>query len=221
MLAKEIIVEHFDKVIDLNNHIVHNGQLLYIKKVEHNLFTHKGYAYITINHSQRSNEVEALVNYNNTKNIKTRLSKKELETNSKLLASSILLSSIDLPTTEILPYYSSANYIEQIFDFSNDKAMLEQINLHSIDGLKGHILINFLTLIASMTINSKFNNTHFSAKTALFDLSLLIAKLINNKLHIYEPNETIKSYLKILNLPLPKIIDIKTNSCLDSNYYNL
>ncbi|MDR2368004.1 MAG: transposase [Deltaproteobacteria bacterium] len=221
LVAKEIIAEHSSKVVDLNNHVVHNGRLLYIKKVEYKLFGYKGYAYIAVDHRKMSNEVEALVNQNNSKSLKTRLSKEELEIESKLLGSFILLSSIDLDTTEIIPYYSSRNYIEQIFDFSKNNAMLGPIRVHTVDGLMGHVLINFLTVISYMTINTKFNNTKFSAKNALFDLGLLIAKLINNKLHIYEPNKTMKSYLKILNLPMPKIIDIKTNSCVDSNYFKI
>jgi hypothetical protein len=221
IIAKELIGAHFHEIINMNNHVVHNGRLLFVKKFDINLHGHKGYAYIAVDQQKRHDETVALVNNNSTKSKKTRLTNEQLEIESKLLGTFILISSIDLEISEILPYYSSRNYIEQIFDVSKNNAMLLPIRVHSVHGVMGHILINFLTVISYMKMNSYFNLVKHSADNALFGLSLLIGRLRFPELHIYEPNKIMKNYLKILNVPIPRIIDVNTNTCLDNNYFDI
>ncbi|MDR0549551.1 MAG: transposase [Deltaproteobacteria bacterium] len=221
LIAKEIIGKYFDQIINMDNHIIHNGRLLYIKKFSINLHGHNGYAYIAIDHHKRSQEIATLVNNNNSKSIKNRLTNSELEQESKLLGTFILLSSLDLDINEILPYYSSRNYIEQVFDVSKNNAMLLPLRVHSIEAVMGHILINFITVISYMKLNSMFDGTKYSAKNALFELGLLMGKVINSKIFIYEPNKSIKNYLKILNIPIPKIIDLNSNLCVNNDYFTL
>ncbi|MDR0675849.1 MAG: transposase [Elusimicrobiota bacterium] len=221
LIAKELIGKHFEEIINMNNHVVHNGRLLFVKKIKINLHGHIGYAYIAVDHNKRNDQIAALVNNNIDKSVKKRLSNEELEIESKLLGTFILLSSLDLEISEILPYYSSRSYIEQVFDISKNNAMLTPLRVHTIEGLMGHILINFLTVISYMKINSYLDNTKFSAKNVLFNLGLLIGKLISPKLYIYEPNASTKKYLKPLSISIPKIIDLKTNTCFNNDYFKL
>lgn len=211
LIAKDIIGKHFDEIINMNNHIVHNGKLLYVKKIEINLFGHIGYAYIAVDHNKRNDEIAALINNNNNRSKKYKLSNEELQQESKLLGTFILLSSLNMEIFEILPYYSSRNYIEQVFDVSKNNAMLLPLRVHTIDGLMGHILINFLTVISYMKINSLLAGTKYSAKNAMFELGFLIGKIINSKISIYEPNKSIKEYLKFFHISIPRFINLYDN----------
>jgi hypothetical protein len=221
IIAKELIGANFHEIINMNNHIIHNGRLLFVKKFDINICGHKGYAYIAVDQQKRTDEIEALVYNNTTVSKKTRLSNNKLEIESKLLGTFILISSINLEISEIIPYYSTSNYIEQVFDVSKNNDMLLPIHVHSIHGVMGHILINFLTIISNMKINSYFNSVKYSANNALFGLSLLIGRLRFSELHNCEPNKIMKDYLKILNVPIPRIIDVNTNTCLDNNYFDI
>jgi hypothetical protein len=221
IIAKDLIDTHFHEIINMNNHVVHNGRLLYVKKFEITLHGHKCYAYIAVDHRKRCDEIAALVNNNNSKSKNTRLTNDKLELESKLLGTFVLISSTNLEINEILPYYLNRNYIEQVFDISKNNAMLLPLRVHSVHGVMGHILINFLTVISYMKINSYFASEKYSADNALFGLSFLIGRLRFSELHIYEPNKIMKNYLKILNVQIPRIIDVNTNSCLDNSYFDI
>jgi transposase len=221
LISKELIGKHFDEVINMNNHIIHNGRLLYVKKFDIDLHGHKTYAYIAVDFNKRNDELLTLIHNNNNKSNKNRLSNDELEIESRLLGTFVLISSLNLETHEILPFYSSRNYIEQILDISKNNGMLLPLRVHSVEGVMGHILINFLTVISYMKINTYFENTKYSAKNALFELGLLIGKILDSKLYVYEPNKSMKNYLKLLNISLPKIIDLKSNQCYNNEYFNL
>jgi hypothetical protein len=219
LIAKDLIGKHFSEIIHMSNHIIHNGRLLFVKKFEVPLFGHKAYAYIAVDSNKRQEQLITLVNNNSDKNVKNRLTNQELEIESKLLGTFILLSSIDLDVSEILPYYSSRNYIEQIFDVTKNNALLNPIRVHTVDGLMGHVLINFLTVITYMKLNSHFDNTKYCAKNVLYELSFLMGKLLNQKLFIYEPNKSIKKFFKLLNISIPKIIDLSANTCINNDYF--
>jgi transposase len=221
LIAKELIGKHFNEIINMNNHIIHNGRLLYVKKFEISLFGHKAYAYVAVDFNRRNDELISLVHNNNNKSIKNRLSNEELEIESQLLGTFVLVSSINLEVHEILPFYSSRNYIEQIFDISKNNAILLPLRVHTVEGVMGHILINFLTVISYMKINTYFDNTKYSAKNALFELGMLIGKLLDSKIYVYEPNKSMKNYFKLLNISLPKIININNNKSFNNDYYKL
>jgi hypothetical protein len=206
IIAKELFSKHFDSIKHMKNSIIHNNRLLYVKKFEFNLQGRVAYAYIAIDDKRRNEEIYSLVN-NEKKNKKMTGDEMELET--KFMGSFILISSIDLPIDEILPYYSSRNYIEQIFDISKNNAMLLPLRVHSIEGIKGHILINFLTVISYLSINKCFYKTKYCAKNAFYELSFLIGKILNDKIHIYEPNKKIKEVIKLFNIDIPDILPFK------------
>jgi hypothetical protein len=131
------------------------------------------------------------------------------------------VSSIDLDISGIVPYFTNEDRIEQIFGLSKTNDMLKPIENPTIDHLRGHALINFLATCTHMGIDSHFDETELLAKNAFFSLCLLTATLKSTKLCVSEPNESMNEYLKILNIPIPKPMYLKNNSCVDGNYYNL
>jgi hypothetical protein len=221
LIGRQLIRTYLSEIIDINNNIVYNDSLLYIKKFQAQLYDYKGYTYIAVYHKIRNEIIEILTNNNNDKTLKNCLSNHKQDIDDKLLGTFILLSSLDLKISEILPYYSSENYIEQTFDGSKNIELLTPRCVHSLEGLIGHILLNFLTIITYMSINKWLNNTNFSLKNSFFMLGHLPAKFIYPYLYNYEPQEQIKPFLKFLNIPIPKIIDLKTTSCFDNVYFKL
>jgi hypothetical protein len=157
IIAKELIGAHFHEIINMNNHVVHNGRLLYVKKFEISLHGHKGYAYVTVDHRKRCDEIASLVNNNNSKSKNTRLTNDKLELESKLLGTFVLISSTNLEISEILPYYSNRNYIEQVFDVSKNNAMLLPLRVHSVHGV--------MVRVHRVYINDKIEGTSLNKHT--------------------------------------------------------
>jgi hypothetical protein len=219
-IAKELISKHIDSIIDMENRIMHNNRLLFVKKIPFIHFGRQAYAFIAVDHRKRCDEIFTLVNNND--NRKTKNSKKsteELEKQSKTMGCFVLLSSLDLEIEEVLPYYSSRNYIEQIFDISKNNGVLLPLRVHSVDALMGHFLLNFLTVISYMKINSLLEKTRFSAKNMLYELGFLMGKYINDKIYVYEPNRSMKELLKLCQVQIPRIIDVKDKNCDKNIYY--
>jgi transposase len=204
LIAKELISENLEKIFHMKNKIIHNNRLLFVEKFKRELFGNIVYAYVAIDFKKRNEEI---FNLANSTNKCKKLSTDELELEKKTAGTFILLSSLDLDIIEILPYYSSRNYIEQIFDVSKNNAQLLPLRVHSTEALMGHILINFLTVIGYLEVNKYFNLAKYCAKKALFDLSFLFGRVINNEINIYEPNKTMKEIAKILGIIIPKFLD--------------
>jgi transposase len=208
IIAKDLISNNLDDILNMKNRIIHNGRLLFVKMIEFSLFGHTTYAYIAIDYKRKYEETVNMVN--NEQKCK-KLSDNDLQLDADTDGTFILISSLKLEISEILPYYSSRNYIEQVFDVSKNNALLLHLRVHTTDAIKGHILINFLTVISYMSLNKLFDNTKYSAKNAFYELSFLIGKHLNNQLHIYEPNKSMKKILDICNLSVPKFIDLSNN----------
>jgi transposase len=207
VIAKDLISKHFDEVNHAKNLVRHNNRFLFVKKIPFKLFDYKAFAYISIDYTRQFNECETL--FKNTYGTKN-FNPDQIELERKTLATFILLSSIDLDIFEVIPYYSSRNYIEQIFDVEKIDTLLLPLRVHSIEALMGYILINFLTEISYFAINQEFINTTYGAKNALYELSCLYSKVLNNQIHTYEPNEKMKELLKILKIDIPKVLYLPT-----------
>jgi transposase len=203
--AKNLIRKYFDDVLHMKYRMIYNSSLLFIKKVKFILFGYTAYAYIAIDFQRRNDEIKTLAS-NEGKNKK--LTDEEIQEETKTLGTFILISSLDLTIDEILPYYSSRNYVEQVFDVSKTNAMLLPLRCHSKETLMGHILINFLTVISYLAIEKQISNNKYTATKVLFEFSLLFGKIINNNIYIYEPTKTIKLLAKSINVNIPSILDI-------------
>jgi hypothetical protein len=94
--------------------------------------------------------------------------------------------------------------------------MLEPIRVHSVEGLIGHILVNFLAVISYMKLNSYFNNK-YCAMNALLDLGYLIGKRVSNQIFVSKPSKSMKKYLDIFNVDIPRIIDISSKNSSNNN----
>ncbi|MDR0548994.1 MAG: hypothetical protein LBI10_06245 [Deltaproteobacteria bacterium] len=95
------------------------------------------------------------------------MSDEEYQMKTKIAGMFVLISSIDMDTTEVLPYYYySRQTIEQIFDTSKNYARLLLLGSHSRETFNGHLLLSFMTTIMYLKFQKLFHKQPF--KTIYF-----------------------------------------------------
>jgi transposase len=59
----------------------------------------------------------------------------------------VIISSENLPTSEILPLYYTRQQVEQVFDVSKNNADILPIRVQNEDTFRGHLILAFLATV--------------------------------------------------------------------------
>jgi hypothetical protein len=142
---------------------------------------------------------------------------KEIEAISEKLRSRgifVLLSSQQMPTKNILPYYYDRQDIEQIFDFAKNDLDLLPLRVHSESTMRGHLMIVFMATIAHVHMRKMLE------KTKNFNLSRAVAfDMLNSHVTVVYPNKNfhmpaipqpnIRKIYEAFNIGIPIKVDIQ------------
>jgi transposase len=125
----------------------------------------------------------------------------------------VLLSSIELPTDKILPFYYERQDIEQIFDFAKNDLDSLPLRTRSQATLRGHFMIVFMATIAHVFIRRMLEKKNFNlGRSAAFEIfSRHVTIVYNNKnFHLPAiPSPTARKIYEVLNIEIPKKMLIK------------
>ncbi|MDR2437629.1 MAG: transposase [Endomicrobium sp.] len=203
---KKLISEHKSSIKSRNNYINFNNRHLYIKKVPIQLFNGliSAFAYLCLDiDKEHQDQIKFLTNHIEN------ASNEELEIASNKFGIFIILSTIDFPSNEILPYYYTRQDIEQIFDYLKNEIDVLPIRVHSEASFSGHLLLSFMALTAYKSLHKSLKLNNINIKNAFDALSRYHCRVYKNRIIPDVANKSVNDICKALKIKLPKTIDIK------------
>jgi hypothetical protein len=217
-IYKSLINEHSHSLIhDARKIVKYNDRHLFCSKYPVSIDGFNYFAYLCIDLDKYKNEFDSYLNKiffadHIGKEIESTIDSQILDqTNSKLdeFGRFILISNIEISSCEIIKLYYERQKIEQIFDISKNNASLLPLRGHSIEVIKGHLLISFIVTIISLLLNKRFEGTKYSSQGAFFNMKHLLINIFSSNSVVEEPTKTQNDYIRLLNLQTEYIIDLR------------
>jgi transposase len=137
------------------------------------------------------------------------MSDEEFGMKAKIAGMFIMISSLEMPISEVLPYYYSRQTIEQIFDTSKNYARLLPLGNHDLTTFKGHLLLSFITTIVYLRLQKIFHKKNYNPIDFITELRGVTCGVYNDHLQVYEPTAEQKDILKILKMEIPPVLPLK------------
>lgn len=175
ILYTELVSEHCNG-LEARAYAVNYGKRgLFVKKVPVTFYGHSAFAYVVLDPERKGRETKRLlVNLaDEAKAIGQRFDD-ELRDRGVM----VLVSSFDLPTSEVVPAYYIRQTAEKMFGFSKDDLRLLPLRVHSESTLRGFLLIQFLALIAFVKLKNGLGKKH--------SVEELVLAMRNLKCKVYE-----------------------------------
>jgi transposase len=220
---KKLINEHGNDLLSEANAIIYGERALFCKKIKIKLFDSDIYAYVMHDINRAADDIIKLIknSENNNNDDKANNNENEIFKDKLNFAGKfILLSSNDYPEKEILPLYYTRQGIEDVFSISKTYASLLPLRSHSIETIKGTLLINFISTIVYSTISHGLSETSLSAKTAIIKMHHLKINVFESAQILEELTKDQKIIINDLQLETPydaeKGLKLKKESLLSS-----
>jgi hypothetical protein len=196
---KQLLKEYGNDLVSMPNAITYGERALFCKKIPFEFHGLNLYAFL-MHDIYRAAE--------DTSNIVKKL---DLETdtkdkiNVKFLAAGkfIILTSNDYKTDEVLPLYYTRQAIEETFDVSKTYASILPLRSHTVDSIRGVLLISFLATILYSSISYCLSNSKISAKSAIKKMHHLKIKFFETAQILDELTKEQKEIFTHLNLECP------------------
>jgi transposase len=198
-LYKQLLDSHLDDLLQAKYLLRYRGRLLYVKKVNVDLFGHDGYAYLAIDLSRRNEEVMKYVSTALEENTEPA----EIDSQMRKKGVFILISSESLSTLEILPLYYTRQSVEQIFDVNKNNVDLIPLRTHSEETLRGHLMLAFLAAISYLSINNSLKGSDYNFVGAFAALRNLKCKVFSDRILVKEANKKANEITKLLKIEIP------------------
>ena len=215
---KAILHKNAENFETAENAVIFNNRLLYVKKVQTELYGHTVNAYVCMDYDRRYKE-----KYEYMLTAKEE-DKTDAEIDEELKGKGmfVIITPEDVTKDEILPLYYTRQEIEQYFDVGNNLAGLTPIRVHKEEGIRGHLMLVFLVSIVLVTIEyllsgeSKKNSRKgskskakkkYNKKDCMVNFRNLKCKVYDEVVLVKETTRKMNEIAKILGVDIPtKII---------------
>ena len=203
-LYKELAEEHRTDLENAKYLVKYRDRVVYIKRVDIDLFGETGYAYVGMDIDRKHDEVKKYINDVFGEGI----SFEEMNATMQSKGLFILISSEKIEPKDILPLYYTRQAIEQVFDIGKNNADLLPLRVHSIDSFRGHLLLSFMVAAAYIIVNQKLKDSDFCAMGAYRILRNLKCKVFDDKIIVQEATKKMNDIAKHLKLIFPLALNI-------------
>jgi hypothetical protein len=204
-IYKQIVKDNIDNLEDIKNYVIYRDRHLYCKVIKTKISNSECYAYLFIDLARQFEETKRyLTNYGND----IKISDTEKQESLKTKGIFIIVSTIKIEISSILPLYYTRQKIEQTFDLGKNNANLLPLRVHNQKILRGHLLLSFISTIIYIILNNKLDKSNYSAHSAFHLFRSLKAKVFSNSVIINEPNKRMNDIIRCLKLELPNTLNI-------------
>ncbi len=118
-----------------------------------------------------------------------------------------MISSIDLPMDEVVPFYYSRQAAEQLFKFSKDDLELLPLRIHKEESMRGYLLLIFITLIVFLLLKKKLGKKT-TVEEALLVLRNLKVKVFKDEIIVQELTKEQRQLFEKFEILVPKVLGI-------------
>jgi hypothetical protein len=196
-LYKSLLKQHAD-VESAGNVIIYGKRALYVKRVPIDLFGNNGFAYIVCDIKRKADETNRFLIAAKEDRLSNNAIEEELRDKGKF----IIISSDEIPTDEIIPLYYTRQYAENLFGVSKSFLDFLPIRTHSIETLRGYLMLTFISLIVYIEIKKRLNGK-FTVEGALTEMANLMAKIFSDTIIVSEPTKNMKTIAALFDYMVP------------------
>ncbi|MDR1992137.1 MAG: transposase, partial [Nitrososphaerota archaeon] len=199
-LYKTLLLEHGQDVVQAKYMVMYRERLVYVKRVEVDLFGHGGFAYIVLDHARREEEV-----YKYAKSVLGlgEVDYGEMDVDLKFKGFCVLISSERVDVKEILSLYYLRQMVEQVFDVSKNYADVLPLRVHSEDAFRGHLLLSFICSVVFLLLNRLLEGSVFCAGGVFVVLRNQKCKVFDDCILVKEPTRKVNEIYKKLGIDSP------------------
>jgi hypothetical protein len=144
---RTIFKEAYNKVCknltSSENALRYGNRLVYIAKTKLDIYGYTGFAYVGIDVDSRNQQTKRAA----FEAFDDKLTNTEMDAKMAQLGLFVIVSSENLPTSEILPLYYTRQQVEQVFDVSKNNADILPIRVQNEDTFRGHLMLTFLATV--------------------------------------------------------------------------
>ena len=196
-LHKLLIQAHKD-VESAQNIVIYGKRALYLKRVPIDLFGCNGFAYIVCDVKRKGTETTKYLIAAKEDNLSDDVINEALNEKGKF----VIISSDEIPVNEVLPLYYTRQSAENLFGISKSFLDFLPIRTHSIETLRGYLMLTFLALIVYIELKRRLADK-FTVEAALIEMANLMAKIYGNTTIILEPTKKMKAIADLLGYMVP------------------
>jgi hypothetical protein len=131
------------------------------------------------------------------------ISKEKHELDSLKFGVFILISTLDLEISDLLPTYYNRQTVEQIFDYMKNDANMLPLGNHIVSTFSGHIMISFMATICVVALNNALKDHNISFSSAIRRLKTYCCKVYDNFMSTDVPTKKVNDILKALKITIP------------------
>ena len=208
-LYKQLVSEHAADLSQAEYMLMQRDRLLSVKRVEIDLFNHRAYAYVALDHARREEEI-----YKYAKKAlgEKDVSREEMNAAMKTKGLFVLISSEKIETKDLMPLYYTRQTIEQVFDISKNCAELLPLRVHNEETFRGHLMLSFIATVVYLSINQSLKDTPYNAEGAFLILGNQKCKVFDDRVLPKEANKKMNDIYKKLKITPPISIAIGGNN---------
>jgi hypothetical protein len=205
-LYKDIIANNIHKVDNLNNHIEYNNRSFFMKKIQINITKSDryAYAYICLDIARRNQEKSNFV-----KQLNARAGiDPDFKPDISDFGVSILISTLNLANTEVLPAYFSRNIAKVLHDYIDTDIDLLYSKLYDDKMFAGHIFISFLAGIVYSFLDKALKRPSYSVSMAIDSLNRHSCLVYDDFLLVSSGSESVNEIYRALKIKMPTQIKL-------------
>ncbi|MCD8203285.1 MAG: transposase [Prevotella sp.] len=209
-IYKNTVAQYRDGIESCENMVRFNGRVLYVKCVPVRIGSkadHDAYAYLCLDINTRGHaNKDTSLRANEQK-----MTDEELFDELHNQGFFVIISTLKLPVTEILPLYYQRDRIEKIFELAKENAGLLPLNVQTEESFRGHLLMTFMATALLELMSQNLKKAKISVDSALSTLS-------NHRVDVYdewfvtrEPVKKMNQIYKALKIKCPISIERNPN----------
>lgn len=203
VIYKQLIREESINLEKMSNLTRYGKRVLFIKQKEIELFGRKIFAHIVLDPQRKGREINRIgINLIDEKDYND-----DFEYNLMSRGIMILISSFEISKEEIVPAYYVRQTAEKMFGFSKDDLNILPLRVHTEEGLRGFLFLQFLSLILFVQLKKLVGKEH-TVEEVLLTFRNLKCKVYEKELVINEPTRQQKDLAELFGFILPKNLGI-------------
>ena len=176
---------------------------LFVKEVEIELLNKKAFAYVVQDPMRRGREMARYILDSVDDGVI------QDDENYEIINKGIMvvISSFKISKDEIVPFYYIRQTAEVFFGFSKDDLAILPLLVHSHEGIRGFIFLQFLTLIAFTQLKNKLGKA-YTVDEVLLSMRNLKCKIYDKDILINEVTKEQREMTEKLGVLMPKNLGI-------------
>jgi transposase len=203
IIYKQLIKEESRNLETRNNLTRYGKRVLFIKQKEIELFGRMIFAHIVLDPQRKGREINRIgINL-----IDEKEDNDDFEYDLMCRGIMILISSFEISKEEVVPAYYIRQTAEKMFGFSKDDLNILPLRVHTEEGLRGFLFLQFLSLILFVQLKKCIGKKH-TVEEVLLTFRNLKCKVYEKELIINESTRQQKDLAKLLGFILPKNLGI-------------